>query len=280
MSGRGFIRRRVTNSSERCAVLTALAAAVAIVGCQAPGVPTGPTAARVFVSDYEMYFDQALSTLRQHDLQPDRVERPRGIIVTVPTTSAQFFEFWREDARGAYQLAESSLHTMQRVVSIQLEPLDEDARRAALPALPEPPPIENGELRAAAPPPTTQAANEPTPPAGGRFRVVVKVDKLRRSAPPRQITTASGAMGLYNERVPTMAGLRGPSSRGVAWVPEGRDPLLEEYLLGKLTKLPQATVEEIELPTLEPAAPDRAPPATQPAAEDLPPVDPPSLMPE
>ncbi|MEW6250391.1 MAG: hypothetical protein AB1716_07075 [Planctomycetota bacterium] len=178
-----------------------------------------PTAMDVHAPDYESLFDRTLSVLRRHDFSPDRVERPRGVIVSEPSTSAQWFEWWRGDARGGYQLLESCLHTMQRVVTVNFEPLDDEARAAMAPAA------------------EAEAAVE-RPPAGGTYRVTVKVDKLRRLLPARQITTGSAALHIYNERVPTFEGLRGPASREVRWVPLGRDGLLESYLLQRLAEAP------------------------------------------
>jgi hypothetical protein len=37
-------------------------------------------------------------------------------------------------------------------------------------------------------------------------------------------------------RSPTVAGLRGPQSVEVNWIPIGRDPLLEAYLLAKFVE--------------------------------------------
>jgi hypothetical protein len=141
------------------------------------------------------------------------VDRARGLIVSDPTTSAQWFEWWRADAPGGYQLLESSLHTIRRVVTVHVEPVDAAGTAAA-------------------------ASGEPLPPeerGAGRYRLAVQVEKSRYSAPERQITTASGALQIYSESTPTVEGERGPRSRRVQWVPLGRDPLLEAFLLAKLS---------------------------------------------
>ncbi len=76
----------------------------------------------------------------------------------------------------------------------------------------------------------------PVYPQSGRFRVGVNVEKSRYSAPDRQVTTASGALAIYSERLPTTEGLRRSASRTAHWVPLGRDGLMESYLLNKLTE--------------------------------------------
>jgi hypothetical protein len=41
---------------------------------------------------------------------------------------------------------------------------------------------------------------------------------------------------IYNERLPTTEGLRAARSPGESWIPQGRDALLEEWLLDKIVK--------------------------------------------
>ncbi len=101
-----------------------LAVVAALAGCQAPAEPSGPTELVLRIPDYERFVDASLSVLRQYDLPPSRVDRPRGLIVSQPTTSAQWFECWRGDTPGGYQSLEASLHTTRRVVTIQIKPLD------------------------------------------------------------------------------------------------------------------------------------------------------------
>jgi hypothetical protein len=62
----------------------------------------------------------------------------------------------------------------------------------------------------------------------------VQVDKLRYSAPERQVTTGSGALAISSEKTPDVEGLRGPRSHRAEWVPLGRDPLLEAFLLQRI----------------------------------------------
>ncbi len=185
-----------------------------LTGCHAPAQPAGPTYIVLDVPDYDAFVDASLSVLRRYDFPPDRVERERGLIITHPATSGQWFEPWRADARGGYQLLESSLHTMRRVVTVNIEPL------------------EAGQAAATDEEPLT---TQPESARAGRYRMQVRVDKSRYSAPERQVTTASGALAIYSERLPTTEGLRGAQSRGAHWVPLGRDPLLESFLLDRLT---------------------------------------------
>ena len=74
--------------------------------------------------DYDAAWDEIVEVLREHYFIPDRQDRRTGIIITHPSVSQQWFEFWRDDARGWYQWAESSLHTIRRIVEVRFIPKD------------------------------------------------------------------------------------------------------------------------------------------------------------
>ena len=175
--------------------LAVLVTPLLLTGCQAPPTATEPTQMVLRIPDRDAFVDASLTILREYDFPPQRVDRARGLIVTGRTTGGQWFEPWRVDSQGPYQVLESSLHTIGRTATVTLEP--------------------------------TETSDD-------RYRVAVQVDKSRYSAPERQITTASGALAIYSERIPTREGLRRAQSHDASWVPLGRDPLLEGYLLAKL----------------------------------------------
>jgi len=187
------------------------------------------TAVELHISDYDAFVDASLSVLRRYEFKPDYVDRWRGLILTEPTTSGQWFEPWRVDARGSYQAVESSLHTLRRSVRVDILPAQEDQQVDRLPT-------------------PLPAAIHPDLPGAGDYRVQVRVEKERYHAPARQVTTASGALAMYSTRVPTQAGLRGRRSQTDEWVPLGRDVLLEEYLLDKLIASAGARAAEPDSP--------------------------------
>ena len=224
-------RRALHTAAAISATLTRLTllvlAALLVTGCQAPLPPAAPTALIVRIPDYDAFLDDSLSLLRRYDFTPDYVDRDRGRIISQPSTSGQWFEFWRVDSQGTYQLVESSLHTLRRVVTVDVKPLDTPpADTAAAPEAASADATPN-DVPTAQPPASTADADP-------RYRLAVRVDKYRYSAPERQVTTASGALAIYSERLPTTEGLRGAASRGAAWVPLGRDALLEGFLIEKL----------------------------------------------
>ena len=156
----------------------------------------------MLIEDYDAYLDQAATLLRELDLPPTRIDRVSGEMVLRPTTRGQWFEWWRADSRGGSQVLESSLHPLRSRGHVSIRPGD---------------------------------------PALGEYVVRVEVEKERFSSPERQVTTTSGALAIYSERLPTTEGLRASRLRDDHWVPLGRDGLLEAYLLERLAALP-ATV--------------------------------------
>lgn len=98
-------------------LLLALGAVVA--GCHEPASPEGPTAQAVAEDELETLWQASLAVLRLHDFEPERQDRAMGVIETVPTTSAQWGEFWRQDVADSHSLVESSLQTVQRQATVR-----------------------------------------------------------------------------------------------------------------------------------------------------------------
>jgi hypothetical protein len=199
-----MLRPAASEIFRRTGTLVLLGHLACLAGCQAPPSPEGPSEALVRLVDYDGFMDRTLTSLRELDLPPQHVDRVRGVVHTRPTTSGQWFEPWRVDARGGYQLLESSLHTIRRRVTVRCEYAGEGA------------PLDE-------------------------FRLRVEVAKERFSSPQRQVTTASGALAIYSERLPTEEGLRASQVRGDHWVPLGRDGPLEAYLLRRIAGLAEAS---------------------------------------
>ncbi len=96
-----------------------LALGVAVAGCHEPVSPTAVTAQAVAEEDLEPLWQASLAVLRRHDFEPDRQDRAMGVIETLPTTSRQWGEFWRQDVADAYGVLESSLQTIQRQATVR-----------------------------------------------------------------------------------------------------------------------------------------------------------------
>ena len=190
---------------------------VAAWGCQVSPQPTGSTAMQLRISDPDAFLDSAMTVLRERDFQPKRLDREAGTLVTYPTTGQQWFEFWRTDSQGGYQLLESSLHSIRRYVVVSLRP--------------------------------TEVSDE----ASDSYELTVEVQKQRYSAPDRQITTASSALAIYSERLPTTEGLKAARTAGAHWVPLGRDQQLELFLLDKFAAAGQVVTASADAVEEQPA---------------------------
>ncbi len=178
-------------------------------GCEAPPA-AGPTETVLHVADRDVFIDRTLTLLRENDFRPQQVDRVEGVAIAGPSTSGQWFEFWRPDHQGAYQNLEASLHTIRRMAIVRVTPAAVSSEAASQPGA-------------------------PTIAEDGQYRVNVTVEKSRYSAPERQITTAVGVLGIYSSRLPTEEGLRNARTSGEHWVPVGRDVLLEQWFLERLT---------------------------------------------
>ena len=185
---------------------------MALAGCVVDPPPEyGPVQADVVVAeegDFDYLWESTLRTLRRVNLVPDRQDAREGIITTKPITSQQWFEFWRHDSLGLYQWAEASMHTTQRHAIVKIE-----------------------------------RQSEPD-----RYRVSVRVDVFRYSAPERQVTTPSGALLMYSEKLPTESGELLRPQEDVHWVRLGRDPHMEGLLLRRILNHYPGTYELIEEP--------------------------------
>lgn len=219
-----------------CALI--VAAVLSLTGCQRPNPPVEPTLSRITVADYESFVDRTITLLRERDFIPQVVDRQRGLIVTRPTVCRQWYEIWRDDPQDAYHVLEASLHTVRSIVTVRIErrPMEEASTDATLrsdKAATEPSPFSEETL--------SDASSRP---AGETLFVSVEVEKSRYSTPERQVTTASGAIGLYSERIPTAEGLRKSAVALSHWVPLGRDGDYERHLLAAIVHREQAATPQ------------------------------------
>lgn len=100
-------------------IATVLLLSVAATGCQRPARPETPTASTIRDEDVQSVWDTTLAVLLKHDFRPDRQDRTAGVITTIPTTSKQWHEPWRQDVADKYSLTEASLHTVQRKATVR-----------------------------------------------------------------------------------------------------------------------------------------------------------------
>jgi len=176
--------------------------------CQMPAPPESRTAADLAEPQLDRLWDSALSVLRKHDFQPVRQDRALGVIETLPTTSMQWYEFWRQDVATPYDLLEASLHTTQRKATVRFLRGDGD--------------------------PGSDAAGQP-------WTVVVQVDVYRLTREETQITSASSVLHGFTGGLPTARGQESDTrTLQDRWIYERRDGAVEQRLLRRILTVAEA----------------------------------------
>lgn len=107
---------------------TLLAALPALVGCAnytTPVVATEPLTPQQ--RNFEETWQAGLELLRQYHFTADPLrggaqDRREGVIRSAPEVGKHWFEFWRKDAATNYDLAEGTLQTIYRQVTIRIKP--------------------------------------------------------------------------------------------------------------------------------------------------------------
>jgi len=127
--------------------------------------------------------------------------RWRGFIRTRPLAGAQFFEFWRSDNVGADNWLESNLHSIRRVVELNMSEQDEGP-----------------------------------PQSGNRLCINCDVQKYRLSLPEHQVSSSARAYEMFSESSPALQNLRlNPEQKaGMAWIDLGKDRQLAAEILKRI----------------------------------------------
>ena len=130
--------------------------------------------------------------------------RWRGYIRTRPLAGAQFFEFWRSDNAGADNRLESNLHSIRRVVELNMSEQDEGP-----------------------------------PQSGNRLCINCDVQKYRLSMPEHEVSSSARAYEMFSESNPALQNLRlNPEQKaGMAWIDLGKDRQLAAEILRRISSM-------------------------------------------
>ena len=79
-------------------------------------------------ADKAEIFRAAEAVLGDMHFAIDKSDAQEGVIRTQPLTGGQFFEFWRDDNVGSFNLAEANLHTIRRIVELNITQQDNQLR--------------------------------------------------------------------------------------------------------------------------------------------------------
>ncbi len=168
-----------------------LTAAFSCTGCAPTG---GPVASPTGVADenFNAVWDATNEVLREYRFFIDRADRREGVITTFPMIGRHWFEFWRKDAITQRDLAEGTLHTVYRQVTVNIRRRDDSEG----------------------------------------YTAAVRVLTSRSDLVNPQVTSTSEAFDMFlNPDMPRLASLTGLGSTiGSRSVPLGRDENLEETL--------------------------------------------------
>ncbi len=186
------------NTLKHISCFTAMCGIGIIVGCtpvQRDGDPMMQDFAVADQSELNELLETCENVLRDQGFRIDRVDRRAGVLTTHPETSKHFFEVWRKDVATGYDLWESSLNTIRRTVEIQTEP----------------------DL------------------VKGETHMTVTVKRERLSAPDRQFNNSIAAFQFYGDTLPSATTGERVTSADVEWIEDGRDLVMEELLINKIS---------------------------------------------
>ena len=147
-------------------------------------------------------------TLEKADAEPATpgidTRRWRGYIRTRPLAGAQFFEFWRSDNVGTDNRLESNLHSIRRVVELNMSEQDEGP-----------------------------------PQSGNRLCINCDVQKYRLSMPEHEVSSSARAYEMFSESNPALQNLRlNPEQKaGMAWIDLGKDRQLAAEILKRISSM-------------------------------------------
>lgn len=79
-------------------------------------------------TDKAVIFGAAEAVLGEMHFSVAKSDVEEGVIRTRPLTGGQFFEFWRDDNVGSFNFAEANLHTIRRIVELNIAGQDHQLR--------------------------------------------------------------------------------------------------------------------------------------------------------
>ncbi|MCK4626363.1 MAG: hypothetical protein KAV00_13680 [Phycisphaerae bacterium] len=172
--------------------------AVLCAGCIPSGAPVS-SPPEVADADFNVVWDAANEVLREYRFFIDRADRREGVITTFPMIGRHWFEFWRKDAATQRDVAEGTLQTLYRRVTINIRRQEDNKK----------------------------------------YLVDVRVFTSRSDRLSPQVTSTSEAYDLFINpgmpRIASLTGLGGP--KGSRSVSLGRDENLEQVLQREIYSL-------------------------------------------
>ena len=101
-------------------LLVVCAVGMALAGCASEEVFTAVEQVCVANLDRSAVMGAGEAVLGQMHFIIDKSDVEQGLIRTRPLRAAQFFEFWRSDTVGELSSAEANLHSIRRIVELEI----------------------------------------------------------------------------------------------------------------------------------------------------------------
>jgi len=134
----------------------------------------------------------------------EKADTTGGFIRTRPLSGAQFFEFWRSDNVGAGNWLESNLHSIRRVVELNMSEQDEGP-----------------------------------PQSGNRLCINCDVQIYRLSLPERRVSSSARAYDMFSKSSPALQRieLNPEQKEKMAWIDLGKDTQLAAEILKRISSM-------------------------------------------
>lgn len=187
-------------------------------GCHRPVMPAGLSTMHLQLDRPEhidRVWEAARDAVRDVGFKASVVDRSSGRFTTDALLSPHFFEFWRRDARTAYDRLESTIAPIRRKVEVSITPADE---------------------------PTAAT-------------LTVTVTRERLSSPDRQFNESVAIFQFFGHVLPRADTGQPITPQQDRWVEIGRDPALEQYLIRRIVRAAQPRSTKGVLPLSDEAEP-------------------------
>jgi len=134
----------------------------------------------------------------------EKADTTGGFIRTRPLSGAQFFEFWRSDNVGAGNWLESNLHSIRRVVELNMSEQDEGP-----------------------------------PQSGNRLCINCDVQIYRLSLPERRVSSSARTYDMFSKSSPALQRieLNPEQKEKMAWIDLGKDTQLAAEILKRISSM-------------------------------------------
>lgn len=195
-------------------------------GCARQAV-VAPNPLEIDRSEYPRMYAAAVEVLREQGYIVDRQDYRYGTVSTRPRSSPSVFEVWYPDNSTGAQVAQSTVNSQRRVVTVSLEQASAAAQEAE-PDLAAPADLVPDE------PEASDDSVQPLAPEAYLLRIEVIVEQLE--APIHHMTGSTDGRRVIGRLRRAPAELAELGIQDLYWQPVGRDTEMEQILLAAIVR--------------------------------------------